>query len=624
MTQRIEDYALIGDRHSAALVGKDGSIDWLCLPRFDGPAAFAALLGSAENGRWRIAPSEPVETVVRAYRPGTMVLETTFTTAAGGAVTLTDAMIVQHERPRIVRRLSGGRGRVKMHLEYIVRFDYGSIVPWVQRIDGGLLAIAGSDGLFLACDVELLSEGLTTVADFSVEAGQHVAFDLTHYPSYNAQPAERGSHSAIEATAESWHRWSRECAYDGPYKELVLRSLLTLHALTYEPTGGIVAAPTSSLPEAVGGVRNWDYRYCWLRDATFTLEALIVAGYAASAEAWRDWLVRAVAGAPSDLQIVYDIRGNRRLPEIELPWLAGYENSTPVRLGNDAHGQFQLDVYGEVIDLLYTARQHGMESNANVWSLFTAIVGEVEKRWREPDRGLWEVRGDPQHFTHSKVMAWVALDRAVRSAEEFELEGPVDRWRETRAAMHAEICDNAFDPARGAFMQAYGSAQLDASTLLIPMVGFLPIDDPRVLGTIAAVEAELLRDGFVYRYTEAGSANVDGLPPGEGAFLACSFWLVDAYVLAGRHTEGRAFFERLAALCNDVGLLSEEYDPAAKRFVGNFPQAFSHVGLINSAFNLWHSAAPVRRRCGNMKPVASRGAGNRVDHADSEQHVPAV
>ena len=595
MAGRIEDYALIGDCHSAALVGRDGSIDWLCLPRFDGPAAFAALLGTPENGRWRIAPAARATSVSRSYRPGTLILETTFNTATG-SVRLTDAMIVDRARPRIVRCIDGLEGEVLMHLEYIVRFDYGSIVPWVRSVDGGLDAVAGSDGLLLASDVALRAEGMTTVADFLVTAGARVVFDLQHYPSYVERAAARTDAGVIEATDRAWQRWSGGCTYDGPYRELVLRSLVTLRALTYEPTGGIVAAPTTSLPEQLGGVRNWDYRYCWLRDATFTLEAFLAAGFTDSARAWRNWLLRAVAGAPADMQIVYDIRGNRRLPEIELPWLAGYEDATPVRLGNDAHGQFQLDVYGEVVDLLFTARAYGIESTENDWSLFSAIVAEVEKRWREPDRGLWEIRGEPQHFTHSKVMAWVAMDRAVRSAEEYNLRAPLARWRAVRDEIFADVCARSYDRDKASFVQAYGSQAIDASLLLLPIVGFLPIDDPRVAGTIAAVERELLRDGFVYRYTEAATANVDGLPPGEGAFLACSFWLVDTYVLAGREAEGIALFERLIGLCNDVGLLSEEYDPAARRFVGNFPQAFSHVGLVNSALNLWHSAAPAKRR----------------------------
>jgi GH15 family glucan-1,4-alpha-glucosidase len=597
MSGRIENYALIGDRHSAALVGKDGSIDWLCLPRFDGPAVFAALLGDSANGRWKIAPADGGATVSRRYRPATLVLETTFT-VAGGTVRLTDAMIAGRNRPRIVRCVDGLAGEVAMHLEYIVRFDYGAIVPWVQRRDGGLEAIAGSDGLLLATDVELRSEGFVTSADFRIVAGGREVFELTHYPSFSVTPVARPDVAAVEQTAAHWRTWSERCTYAGPYRDLVLRSLITLGALTYEPTGGIVAAPTSSLPERIGGQRNWDYRYCWLRDATFTLEALLAAGFTEVAVAWRNWLFRAIAGEPRDLQIVYDIRANRRMPEIELPWLAGYEGSKPVRLGNDAHGQFQLDVYGEVVDLLYTACHYGIAASENDWALFRAMVGEVERRWREPDRGLWEIRGAPQHFTHSKVMAWVALDRAVKSVEAFGIDGPVERWRETRAAIFADVCANGYDKERGSFVQAYGSPALDASTLLIAVCGFLPADDPRVIGTIAAIERDLLCDGLVYRYSDDGRRvpNVDGLPPGEGAFLACSFWLVDNYVLAGRRVEAERLFERLVGLCNDVGLLAEEYDPQARRFVGNFPQAFSHVGLINSAFNLWHDIAPATRR----------------------------
>jgi GH15 family glucan-1,4-alpha-glucosidase len=593
MSERIENYALIGDCRSAALVGIDGSMDWLCLPRFDSPAVFAALLGDPGNGRWQIVPLGGARETVRRYRPGTMVLETTFTTDSG-SVMLTDAMVLDGPHQRIVRTVAGITGSVGMHLDYTVRYDYGSIVPWVRRVDGGLDAVAGSDGLLLAADVELRAAGLATVADFTVAAGEQVEFELTHYRSFEARPAPRAGDAAVEATARTWSAWSERFTYDGPHRDLVLRSLLTLRALTYEPTGGIVAAPTSSLPEQFGGVRNWDYRYCWLRDATFTLEALLAAGFEGEARAWRDWLLRAVAGAPADLQIVYGIRGNRRLPEIELPWLAGYEGAKPVRIGNDAHGQFQLDVYGEVVDLLYTARRYGIEPSDDDWAVFCAIAAEVEGRWRDPDRGLWEVRGEPQHFTHSKVMAWVALDRAVKAVENFDLDGPVDRWREARDVIFNEVCERAFDVRRGTFVQAYDSQALDASTLLIPIVGFLPADDPRVRGTTAAIERELVRGGFVMRYTTTAATAVDGLPPGEGAFLACSFWLVDNYVLAGRRAEAEALFERLIALCNDVGLLSEEYDAPGRRFAGNFPQAFSHVGLVNSALNLWHPAAPRR------------------------------
>jgi GH15 family glucan-1,4-alpha-glucosidase len=591
---KIEEYALIGDMRTAALVGLDGSIDWLCAPRFDSPACFAALIGTPENGRWLIAPAEEVRSVSRRYAGDSLIVETTFV-CANGSVILRDAMAAQGG-PRIHREVEGIAGRVAMRMEYVVRFDYGSIVPWVRQEDGGLLAVAGPDALLLRTDVELRAEGLTTVADFTVEAGQREAFDVCYYASYEEAPAPLESRAAFAATHAAWKVWLEGCSYDGPYRDIVIRSLLTLKALTFEATGGIVAAATTSLPEKLGGVRNWDYRYCWLRDATFTLYAFLNAGHTLAAVAWRGWLLRAIAGEPKDLQIVYTIRGGRRIPEIELPWLEGYQGARPVRIGNDAHGQFQLDVYGEVIDLLSAAHRFGIETNDYEWSLGSAIVSEVERRWKEPDRGLWEMRGEPQHFTHSKVMAWVALDRAVAAIESFGFDGPLERWRSARDEIHAQICESGFDAERNTFTQYYGSQALDASTLLIPSVGFLPPGDPRVVGTIAAIERELLRDGFVLRYTQSNDAGPDPLPPGEGAFLACSFWLVDAYVLEGRRREAQELFERLIALANDVGLLAEEYDPVEKRQVGNFPQAFSHVGLINSAFNLSHNVRPVERR----------------------------
>jgi GH15 family glucan-1,4-alpha-glucosidase len=591
---RIEDYALIGDTHTAALVGLDGSIDWLCLPRFDSPACFAALLGDADNGRWRLGPATTPFRVERAYRDETLVLETTFH-CADGALALTDCMLLGGDHPRVVRELRALAGRTAVRMEYTVRFDYGSVVPWVRRIDEGLLAIAGPDALLLASDVETRTEGRRTVADFVLEKGTTARFELTYFASHEPFP-KPSSPGALDETQRWWRGWSDACGYVGPYRAQVVRSLVTLKALTYAPTGGIVAAATTSLPEFLGGVRNWDYRYCWLRDATFTLYALLAAGYEDSARDWRAWLLRAVAGEPGELQIVYSIRGARRLPETELPWLAGYEGSVPVRLGNDAHGQFQLDVYGEVIDLLYTSHRYGIAPNADEWALAKEIVGAVEDRWRQPDRGLWEIRGDPQHFTHSKVMAWVALDRAVRGVERLGLEGPVERWRATRDAIHADVCAHAFDSARGTFTQYYGSQELDAATLLLPIVGFLPPEDPRVRGTVEAIERNLLRQGLVFRYTQGTPGDADGLPPGEGAFLACSFWLVDNYVLAKREPEARTLFERLIALCNDVGLLSEEYDPALKRQLGNVPQAFSHVGLVNSAFNLSHLTRPAEER----------------------------
>ena len=583
--------------HTAALVAKNGSIDWFCAPRFDSPACFAALLGDEQNGRWSIAPAETIRECRRQYRTGTLTLETTFV-CDDGEVLLVDMMIAEREHSRIVREVRGIRGTVAMRLEYIVRYDYGSIVPWVERLEDGLRAVAGSSGLWLASDVELGPEGMKTVGNFEVAQGDRLGFQLTAFPSYGPDPIPWVDQDEIDLAERWWRKWSAQCAYDGPYEDIVRRSFLTLKALTFDPTGAIVAAPTTSLPEQIGCVRNCDYRFCWLRDATFTLYALIAGDYHDSARAWRAWLLRAVAGDPEVLQIVYDIRADRRLPEVELPWLAGYDDSKPVRIGNGAHDQFQLDVYGEVVDLLYVAHKFDIApAFDNEWALFKAIVGTVERRWSDPDRGLWEIRGEPQHFTHSKVMAWVALDRAVRGVEEFGLDGPVEQWRAVRGKIHADVCKNAFNAERNAFMQAYGSTQLDASVLLLPIVGFLPADDPRVAGTIAEIERVLIdADGFVARYTQNEDTNTDGLPPGEGAFLACSFWLVDNYVLANRLPDAQALFERLAALCNDVGLLSEEYDGKAKRLVGNFPQAFSHVGLINSAFNIWHATQPVINR----------------------------
>jgi len=592
---RLEDYALVGDTQTAALIGKNGSIDWLCLPRFDSPACFAALLGDKRNGYWSIAPAETPKHVERRYRDGSLVLETTFT-CPSGSVVLTDAMLLDSDRNRMLRTVTGLSGSVALHMEYVVRFDYGSIVPWVRRTERGLLAVAGPDALLLASDVETHPEGLSTVADFTVASGRQVVFELTYFPSEQPWPDARSHEGALGATEASWKKWSQAGTYDGPYHAIVERSLLTLRALTFANTGGIVAAPTTSLPEQIGGVRNWDYRYCWLRDATFVLYALMAAGYSQAASDWRAWLLRAVAGSPHDLQIVYGIRGTRRLPELELPWLAGYEQSKPVRIGNDAHGQFQLDVYGEVIDLLFAAHRFGIASTDDEWELAKQIVSVVEERWAEPDRGIWEIRGDPQHFTHSKVMAWVALDRVVHAVEQHGYDGPIERWRSVRDAIHAQVCTQAYDEGRKTFTQYYGSRELDASTLMIPLVGFLPKDDPRVIGTIAAIERELTYDGLVMRYTQGTPGTADGLPPGEGAFLACSFWLVDCFALVGRKDDATALFERLIALCNDVGLLSEEYDQRLKRQVGNFPQAFSHLGLINSAFNLSHETRPAHVR----------------------------
>jgi GH15 family glucan-1,4-alpha-glucosidase len=582
MALRIEDYAVIADLQSMALVGNDGSIDWLCLPRFDSDACFAALLGTGDNGRWKIAPAGAVTAVRRAYRQGTLVLETDFETATG-AVTLIDFMPVSGSGTDVVRIVQGRRGRVEMTMELVIRFSYGRAVPWVRAVEGGILAIAGPDALRLWTPVETHGEDLATVADFTISEGERVPFVLTWTPSHGTDPAHVDPEQSLAETEETWRNWSDRCTVQGRYRALVQRSLVTLKALTYGPTGGIVAAATTSLPEKIGGVRNWDYRICWLRDATFTLYALMNAGYVDEARDWRGWLLRAVAGDPSQLQILYGIAGERRLPELTLDWLAGYENSKPVRIGNAAAEQLQLDVYGEVMDALHLSRVLGLADGGS-WALERALLNYLETIWEGPDEGIWEVRGPRQHFVHSKVMAWVAFDRAVRSIERFGLEGPLERWRGVRDRIHASVCAHGFDTGRQSFMQAYGSKELDASLLQLALVGFLPPDDPRIRGTLAAIERDLLRDGFVARYST--HSGVDGLPPGEGSFLACSFWLVDNYVLQGRMPEAHALFERLAGLVNDVGLLAEEYDPVARRQVGNFPQAFSHVSLVNSALNL--------------------------------------
>ena len=592
MALRIEDYAIIADLQSVALVGKDGAIDWLCLPRFDSDACFAALLGTRDNGRWQIAPEGQVVAVRRNYRPGTLVLETDFETE-DGAVTLIDLMPISGQGTDVVRIVVGRRGRVPMRMDLVIRFAYGSAVPWVRRTAGGIEAVAGPDALRLTTPVEVHGEELATVARFSVGAGERVPFVLTWSPSHLPDPGPVDAEKALTESEQSWREWSGRCAVEGPYRELVLRSLITLKALTYQPTGGIVAAATTSLPEKIGGVRNWDYRICWLRDATFTLYSLLHAGYSEEARAWRAWLLRAAAGDPSQLQILYGLAGERRIPELELDWLSGYEGSRPVRIGNAASRQLQLDVYGEVMDAMHLSRRSGLADEAE-WALQRALMEYLETIWEGPDEGIWEVRGPRQHFTHSKVMAWVAFDRAVKGIEEYGLAGPLERWRSVRDQIHAEVCARGFDPATGSFVQAYESKAIDASLLMLPLVGFLPPDDPRIRGTVARVERELLRDGFVARYLT--HAAVDGLPPGEGAFLACSFWLVDNYVLQGRKAEAKALFERLAGLVNDVGLLSEEYDPVARRQVGNFPQAFSHVSLVNSALNLTAAECPAQHR----------------------------
>jgi GH15 family glucan-1,4-alpha-glucosidase len=592
----LEDYALIGDNHTAALVGRDGSIDWLCLPRFDSGACFAALLGTTSNGRWLIAPTEPVRRTRRRYRPGTLVLETEFETASG-TVRLVDCMVQRNGQPVVVRVVEGVRGRVRMGVELIIRFDYGSIVPWVRRpADGTLTAIAGPDALCLRTPIPLQGQNLTTVGEFSAQAGERVPFALVWHASTEPPPPPIDAVRALEATEAWWREWSGRCTYEGPWRDAVVRSLITLKALVYQPTGGIVAAPTTSLPEQLGGVRNWDYRFCWLRDATFSLYALMLAGYVDEATAWRDWLLRAVAGSPSDLQSVYGPAGERRLSELVLEWLPGYGGAVPVRIGNQAARQFQLDVYGEVMDSMHTARRVGIPADVESWDLEREIMHFLETAWRHPDEGLWEVRGPRRHFTHSKVMAWVAADRAVKAIERFHLEGPVDRWRRLRADIHDEVCRRGYNPDTGTFAQYYDSQLLDASLLMMPLVGFLPATDPRMRRTIEAIERDLMADGFVLRYG-SDSAHVDGLPPGEGAFLACSFWLADALALLGRTDDARRLFERLLSLRNDVGLLAEEYDPRARRMVGNFPQAFTHVSLVNTAHNLTRPEGPARHRC---------------------------
>jgi GH15 family glucan-1,4-alpha-glucosidase len=602
MSSRIEDYALIGDCAAAALVARNGSIDWLCWPRFDSDACFAALLGSDEHGRWQIAPSDRRARVTRRYRPNTLILETRFE-CGDGAATLVDFMAMHGSYPSVVRLIVGERGRVEMSTELVLRFGYGAVVPWVTRLeDGTHRAIAGPDMVVLRTPVHLVGENLRTIGKFEVSAGETVPFVLTYAPSHVAPPRPIDPQAALVATEGYWREWAKQCRPSGPCSDAVVRSLITLKACTYAPTGGIVASPTASLPEHLGGVRNWDYRFCWLRDATLILLALMHAGYSDEAQAWREWLLRAVAGSPEQVQIMYGIAGERRLTELELPWLPGYENSKPVRIGNAASGQLQLDVFGEVMDALHQARCQGLAASDSGWALQCAFLSHLERIWAEPDEGIWEVRGAPRHFTYSKVMAWVAFDRAVRSAEEFHLDGPVDRWRGICATIHADVCRRGFDGELGSFVQSYGSKQLDASLLLLPQVGFLPADDPRISGTVRAIEQRLMADGFVMRYDSATTS--DGLPPGEGAFLACSFWLVDAYILQNRLAEARDLFDRLLELRNDVGLLSEEYDPRAGRLVGNFPQAFTHVALINSAFNLTRFEKPVEQRA---RPAQAQG-----------------
>jgi GH15 family glucan-1,4-alpha-glucosidase len=595
MRTPLEDYALIGDCETAALVSRHGSIDWLCWPRFDSAACFAALLGTPEHGRWRIEPASGSRRVTRRYRPDTLILETTIE-AADGVVTVIDFMPPRGRNSDIVRLVRGDQGRVAMRTELVLRFDYGRSIPWVNRLsDGTFRAIAGPDMVVLHTPVALRGEGLTTVGEFEVAAGHTVPLVLTHGPSHEEPPAGIDPMAALTATEEFWRDWSaRSRSANGEWSDAVTRSLITLKALTYAPTGGIVAAPTTSLPEQIGGARNWDYRFCWLRDATLTLLALMNAGYYEEARAWRDWLLRAAAGSPSQLQIMYGLAGERRLTEYEVPWLPGYGGSTPVRIGNAAHGQLQIDVFGEVMDALHQGRRDGLHTRSTDWALQRALLEHLESIWSEPDQGLWESRAEPRHFTFSKVMAWVALDRGIRAVEGFGLDGPIDNWRTLRRRIHTEVCSRGFSRDLGSFVQSYDSEELDASLLLLPTTGFLPADDERVRGTVEAVERRLFRDGFVMRYDTHTSH--DGLPPGEGVFLACSFWLADAWLLLGRQEDARELFERLLDLRNDVGLLSEEYDPQTRRLVGNFPQAFSHIALVNTAHNLSRSKKPAAQR----------------------------
>ncbi|MEU6487059.1 glycoside hydrolase family 15 protein [Streptomyces sp. NPDC046887] len=587
MTQRIEDYALIGDLQTAALVGMDGSIDWLCLPRFDSAACFAALLGTEDNGHWRLAPQGAGRCTSRGYRGESLVLETVWETRTG-TVKVVDFMPQRDQAPDVVRIVEGVSGTVEMSSVLRLRFDYGNIVPWVRRVDGHRVAVAGPDSIWLRSEPEVRTWGqqFSTCSAFEVSEGERVAFVLTWHPSHEVRPSQIDPFEALEHTLEDWAEWAGRCTYQGPYREAVLRSLITLKAMTYAPTGGIVAAVTTSLPEELGGVRNWDYRFCWLRDSTLTLGALIAAGYLDEAAEWRDWLLRAVAGDPADLQIMYGLAGERRLPEAELPWLRGYAGSTPVRTGNAAVEQLQIDVYGEVIDSLWLAKEAGLPAQRHAWNLQLSLLGFLESTWRQPDEGLWEVRGPRRHFVHSKVMAWVAADRAVRTMEDDpSLPGDVNRWRRMRDEVHRDVCENGYDPVRNTFTQSYGSKELDAAVLLMLRFGFLPPDDPRAIGTVDAIREELGHNGFIHRYSTEGAA-VDGLPGEEGTFLVCSFWMADALLMTGRVEEARELFERLLALRNDVGLLAEEYDASAGRQLGNYPQAFSHIGLVNTALAL--------------------------------------
>jgi GH15 family glucan-1,4-alpha-glucosidase len=594
MALPIEDYALIGDCETAALVGRDGSIDWLCLPRFDSGACFAAILGDHDNGRWRIGPTDSKAKVTRRYRPDTLILETRFETDTGAA-TLIDFMYPCEKHPHLVRLVVGDKGSIELETEFVVRFGYGEEVPWVTTLsDRRLRAVAGPNKLILQSTIELSGKDLRTKGTFTVKQGETVSFALSYAESFVSDPPEVDPQALVKETEQFWKDWASQCNMAGPYANVVKRSLITLKAMTYAPTGGVVAATTTSLPEQFGGPRNWDYRYCWVRDATLTLLALMNTGYFEEARAWREWLLRAVAGSPAQMQIMYGIAGERRLYENKLPWLPGYEKSAPVRVGNAAHQQTQLDVYGELLDALHQARKGGLAPEESGWELQLAILEHLENVWQNPDEGIWEVRSGPQHFVYSKVMAWVAFDRSIKSAERFKLKCPLDRWRKIRETIHAEVCAKGYNKELNSFVRSYGSTEVDASLLLIPAVGFLSAEDSRIAGTVAQIEKTLMKDGLVQRYDTSKTS--DGLPPGEGMFLACSFWLVDAYMMLGREGDAVKLFERLLSLSNDLDLLSEEYDTSAKRLCGNFPQAFSHLALVNSACNLGRAGRPIEQR----------------------------
>jgi GH15 family glucan-1,4-alpha-glucosidase len=615
----IEDYGMIGDLQTAALVGRDGSIDWLCLPRFDSPACFAALLDDKKAGSWRLAPQSGGTCTRRRYRPDTLVLETEWDTPEGG-VRVLDLMPPRDRAADVVRIVEGLRGRVPMAMELRLRMDYGNIVPWVRQVEAGMHAVAGPDSVWLDTPVPLYGQDFTTRAEFEVAAGERVPFVLTYAKSFEPRPAPVEAEPALAETESFWSDWLQDFDYHGhgnpEWTEAVRRSLILLKALTYAPSGGIVAAATTSLPEQIGGPRNWDYRYCWLRDATFTLQALLGTGFADEARAWREWLLRAVAGDPADLQIMYGLEGERRLPEYELPWLSGYQGSAPVRVGNAASDQFQLDVWGEVLDGLHLSRSAGLDFEDNAWDVQRALLDFLESHWQDPDNSLWEIRGERRHFVHSKVLAWAGLDRAVQAVERFGFDGPLAQWKATRQRIHREVCEKGFDPDRGTFTQSYGSAGLDSALLLIPQVGFLPWDDERVTGTVQAVQRELMHNGLLLRYRTQADGG-DGLPGHEGTFLACTFWLADALHGAGQTSQAVELFNRLLDLRNDVGMLSEEYDPVARRHLGNTPQAFSHVGLVNTARHLsgshpadldWHNRPRIRspRQSAERGPVPQR------------------